>query len=163
MKEEFLNLFDYIINSNDEHKMHVLGNMVKSMMNHIIATNPTAAQDYIDVLQSVKWHNYLTHKEADQIIANMTPKPMWGKGTWEQAMSNLELQMEKEPYYNKCALYVTMSMITSDSGETLSNIMGLSTAQAVTNTEFIKAVYKLALDKLEDKDQMFNIRTYFKL
>lgn len=164
MKERFLKLYDYILNSENNEKMHVLGNMLKSMMDNLINTNPQLAQDYIDMLESVKWHNYLTGKEADSIVASMVPKPLWTKQVWEQTMTSLELDVEDPPYYNKCALFVTMSMICSDSGETIANIMGLQfNSQIAANTDFVKAVYHLALDKLKDKDHMFNIRSYFKL
>ena len=164
MKERFLKLYDYILNSENNEKMHVLGNMLKSMMDHIISTNPQLAQDYIDMLESVKWHNYLTSKEADSIVANMVPKPLWTKQVWEQAINGHDLDAEDPPYYNHCALFVTMSMISSDSGETIAKIMGLQYNQQIaSNTEFIKAIYCLALDKLKDKDHMFNIRSYFKL
>lgn len=40
MKEEFLKLYDYIVNSEDPEKMHVLGQVVKSMMNRFIESYP---------------------------------------------------------------------------------------------------------------------------
>ena len=82
MKEEFLKLYDYIINSEDPEKMHVLGQVVKSVMNRFIESYPQWAREYLDTLQAVKWCNYLTTKEAEQIVANMQPKPLWNRTAW---------------------------------------------------------------------------------
>jgi hypothetical protein len=38
-------------------------------------------------------------------------------------MSIIEEPIEKSPSYNKCALYITMSMIDSDSGSTLKKLV----------------------------------------
>lgn len=162
MKEEFLELYNYIINSKDEGKMHVLGQITKSMMNRFIDSYPQWAREYLDALQSVKWHNYLTQKEAEQIVSNMIPKPAWNHTMWEGMMTNAGFVWNDEPYYNSEALYVTMSMIYSDSSETLMSLMGL-TDQNNSRDVLFKAIYKLALDKLTDKDRMFNVREYFKL
>ena len=63
MKEEFKRIYDYIVNSNDPEKMHVLGNVTKSMMNRFIENYPQWAREYLDILQAVMWHNYITTKE----------------------------------------------------------------------------------------------------
>lgn len=158
MKEEFLKLYDYIVNSEDPNKMHVLGQVVKSMMNRFIESQPQWAREYLDTLQAVKWHNYLTLKEAEQIVSNMVPKPTWSYATWENMMHTLNLPLQDEPYYNSTALYVTMQMICSDDGETLESILNTENRET-----FFKLVYKLALNKLCDKDKMFNVRKYFNL
>lgn len=163
MKEEFLKLYDYIVNSEDPEKMHVLGRVVKSMMNRFIESYPQWAREYLDTLQAVKWRNYLTAKEAEQIVANMQPKPLWNRTAWEGMMTNLGLPMQDEPHYNQEALYVTMQMICSDDAETLMSYLGMQDLNNGNRETLFKLVYKLALNKLCDKDKMFNIREYFKL
>ena len=163
MKEEFLKLYDYIVNSEDPKKMHVLGQVVKSMMYRFIDSYPQWAREYLDTLQAVKWNNYLTQKESEQIVTNMVPKPMWNRTAWESMMTNLGLPMEDEPYYNGEALYVTMQMICSDDAETLMSYLGMQDLNNGNRETLFKLVYKLALNKLCDKDKMFNIREYFKL
>ena len=74
---------------------------------------------------------------------------------WKQAMTEHGFEMQDEPCYNSCALYVTMNMIMSDSGETL--------AKYVDKDNLFKAVHDLAVDKLTDHDGVFNIRSYFGL
>ena len=163
MKEEFLKLYDYIVNSEDPEKMHVLGQVVKSMMNRFIENYPQWAREYLDTLQAVKWCNYVTAKEAEQIVSNMIPKPLWNRTAWEGIMTNLGFPWQDEPYYNSEALYVTMQMICSDDGETLMSSLGMTDLSNGNREKLFKLIYKLALNKLCDKDKMFNIREYFKL
>lgn len=53
-----------------------------------------------------------------------------------------------------------MSMVYSDSSETIAAIIGKPVDEVETET-MLTAVNNLALDKLTDKDGVFNIRTYF--
>jgi hypothetical protein len=77
-------------------------------------------------------------------------------------MSKLELEMSEEPYYNECALYVTMCMISSDSGRTIAGLMNDNGISLDSNVMF-RFIYNLAIDKLKDGDRMFSIRSYFRL
>lgn len=70
-------------------------------------------------------------------------------------MEERGLDMEESPYYNKCALYVTMSMIHSDSIDTVRKYIG--------EGDVFGMVYDLAVDKLVDEDKRFNVRKYFGL
>lgn len=162
MKEEFKELYDYIIHSEDESKMHVLGQVTKSMMCKMIDHFPQQAREYLDMLESVKWHNYVTAKEAEHIVDAMTPEPSWSYSVWNNMMTEHAKPLSDAPYYNEYALYVTMCMISSDSGETICSEL---TSYGVEPTKGIvfNFVYRLATDKLKDKDKMFNIRSYFML
>lgn len=162
MKEEFKELYDMIVGSNDEEKMHVLGQVTKSMMCKFIDNMPQQAREYLDMLQSVKWHNYVTAKEAEHIVSNMKPSPAWTRTAWEGMMTNLGFPKEEEPYYNEHALYVTMCKISSDSGDTIVSEMNANGVNPDRDATF-KFIYKLALDELKDKDKKYNVRSYFKL
>lgn len=162
MKEEFKQLYDIIICSNDEHKMHVLGSVTKDMMQKFIEQNPQQAREYLDMLQSVKWKNYVTAREAEYVVDNMMPKPSFTRQQWDGMMLDENLPKFEEACYNENALYLTMCMISSDSEKTLYNIIG-GNEKAVSRTEVFHAIYKLALDKLKDQDGVFNIRSYFNL
>ena len=156
MKEEFKELYKLIIHSNNEDKMRVLGSVTKDMMCQLIDNNPQQAREYLNMLQSVKWNNYVTVKEAEQIVSNMKPNVKWDWNYWNRMIVDIDGRYEEEPYYNSYALYTTMSMIMSDSGKTLLNL-------GMDERELFKLIYHLALDKLKDEDNMFNIRSYFKL
>lgn len=162
MKEEFKKLYDYIIQSEDEEKMRVLGHVTKDMMYRLIENNPQTAREYMDMLQSVKWCNYLTAKEANTITSEMLPKPAWNRASWDNKMQLMGFPLSEEPHYNDNALYVTMCMITSDSGETLTHFMSDHNLADEKDAMFM-LVYRLALDKLKDKDGFFSIRSYFGL
>lgn len=143
--------------------MHVLNHVIKDMANRFIESYPQWAGEYLDILRSVKWCNYVTAKEAEQIVSNMIPKPLWNRTAWEGMITNLGLLYQDEPHFNKEALYVTMQMICSDDSETLMNSLGMTDLNNGNRETLFKLIYNLALNKLCDKDKMFNIREYFKL
>ena len=153
-KEKFEELYNSIIASRNTKNMQVLGCMTKKIMNTIIDTHPQMAEEMLNVIEAVNWDNYLTEKEAEQIITNMKPQPKWTKQLWKNNMTILDESIEKQPSYNKCALYVTMCMIDSDDGETLKKLVP-------DESEYFKLVYNLAVNKLTDKDGVFDIRHYF--
>lgn len=157
-KEHFLELYNYVINSEDEEKMHVLGNVVKEMMMHIIGSNQTLAQEFIEKLESVKWHNYITDKETEAIASKMKPIPLWSKSVWKTKMEASGMPMCEEPYYNENALYVTMSMLSSDDAETFREMAGIT-----DDAKMFSFIHSLALNRLKDKDKVYDIRNYFKL
>ena len=68
-------------------------------------------------------------------------------------MEKHDFELEREPYYNSCAMFVTMNMIMSDSSDTLKKY--------VDEEGLFEIVHDLALDKLMDRDGRFNIRSYF--
>lgn len=160
MEKEFKELYDYIVCSNEEDKMHVLGKVTKDMMCKFIESYPQQAREYLDMLQSVKWNNYVTAREAEGVIAKMIPKPAWSRSAWNSMMSEMGYPQHEEPYYNDSALYLTMCMISSDSGETIQSLMK-SKGVAMDQEAMFKAIHLFALDKLMDKDGVFNVRTYF--
>ena len=155
MKNEFHALYNMMAGSNKVEYMHTFGNVHKKMMDWMIANKPDIAQEMIDELEAIRWANYLTSKEAEKIVSSMNPKAPWSREQWKQAMEQHGLELEHEPYYNRCALYVTMNMIMSDSSDTIK--------EYVAEEKMFKFVYGLAVDKLTDKDGVFNIRSYFGL
>lgn len=153
-KERFEELYNSIISSRSNKSMKVLGCVTKKVMNSIIESHPQIAEEMLNILESVNWDNYLTEKEADSLIQGMKPEPRWSRQQWKTMMVTIDEPLEKSPYYNKCALYITMCMIDSDSGPTLKKLVE-------TDLDYFKLVYNLAIDKLTDKDKIFNIRHYF--
>ena len=142
-------------NSTEVSYMHTFGKVQRDMMEWMIANKPDLAQEWIDKLASIKWKNYVTPKEAERIVSAMEPKAPWSKDQWKSAMDQYGYALEKEPCYNRCALYVTMNMIMSDSGDTL--------LKYVDKDNLFNVVHDLAVDKLRDKDGVFSVRKYFSL
>ena len=155
LKEKYLSLYDYMASSKNTKYMETFGHVMTSMMEWMIANKPSAAQEWIEKLVSIRWKNYLTPKEAETVVSDMVPKAPWTREQWRSAMERHGFELEHEPCYNKCALWVTMNMIMSDSSETL--------ARYVDGDSLFKVVYDLAVDKLKDKDGKFIVRNYFGL
>lgn len=153
MKKEFYALYNMMANSNKVEFMHTFGSVHKEMFEWFVANKPELAEEWLDKLESIKWKNYLTPKEAEAIVAKMEPKAPWTREQWEQAMEQEGFELEYEPYFNQCALWTTMNMIMSDSVGTLNKY--------VEAPNIFKAVHDLAVDKLTDKDEAFAIRYYF--
>ena len=155
MNERYKELYDYMANSNEQANMETFGEVMSEMMEWMIANKPDAAQAWIDKLDSIRWDNYLTPKEAESIVNKMVPKAPWSRDQWKTVMTTKEYPMSKEPCYNSCALWVTMNMIMSDSSETV--------RKYVKEDDVFSFVHDMAVDKLTDEDGNFDIRDYFQV
>ena len=159
MKKEFIELYDMMAMSHDVRNMETFGNVHKEMMEWMIQNKPELAQEWIEKLDSIKWRNYLTQKEAQKIVDGMVPKAPWSKDVWKNAMNQFGLPMEEEPYYNCYSLWVEMNKIYSDFGEEIASLLGKPLSP--TDNEIISACYKMALKTLKDRDEVYSIRKYF--
>ena len=159
MKQEFLELYDMMANQHDVKYMRVFGNVHKEMMDWFIANKPELAQEWLDKLEAIRWHQYLTPKEAEKIVAGMDPAGPWSRDTWKKAMESFGLPLEDAPYYNSCALWVEMNKIYSDFGAEIASLIGKPLSP--TDKDIISACYRLALKNLRDKDGVYDIRKYF--
>lgn len=131
------------------------------MMNDMAVKHPELAQEYLDKLCAIKWNNYLTKKEASEIVTCMNPPVTWDMQTWINAMTGLGLATEEKPYYNDYALYVAMNQVVSDHGCTIAKILGKEDVKDIDTEHLVKYAHSLALDLLKDKDGVYNIREYF--
>lgn len=158
-QNEFLERYDSIISSGDKEQMECLGAMVKRTMRWLIANEPEIADQAIDMLDgnTGDCKNTLTREEAERLSERMDPKPAWTLKQLDEILGSMKLPTSEAPYYNKWALLTTMLMIQSDSGDTLKRILHAGDKDDRLTT----AIYKLSLDKLKDKDGVFDIRSYF--
>jgi len=161
MKNEFYALYNMMANSHEVAYMRTFGNVHKEMMEWFIQAKPEMAQDWIDKLESIRWRNYLSTKEAQKIVDGMNPKAPWGKDAWKNAMTQFGLPTEEEPYYNCNSLWVEMNKMYSDFGEEIAALLGKPLSP--TDTDIISACYKMALKTLKDRDNHYLIRDYFKV
>lgn len=158
MMNAFKRLYGKMATSNEPRYMQVFGSTMECMMRDMLELRPDIAQEYLDKLEAIEWYNYLSKKEAINIVNSMNPKGGWDVSEWERYVESHDIREEDSPYYNKWALYVAMNMIYSDSSTSIAKIAGKT---EMTEDEMFTAIHLLALDKLKDKDGMFNIRTYF--
>lgn len=155
IKKKFDELYDIMANSNDVKKMHIFGKVQKEMMSWLIQNNPDIAKEMLGKLEAVKWNNYLSASEAEKIVSKMKPDAPWAYDQWSDAMKQHELDTDFEPDFNCYALFVVMSMIHSDSIETIKKYIG--------EGDVFDFIYDLAVDKLTDEDEVFDVRKYFSL
>ena len=159
MKERYDALYDFMAQSRDPKNMKAFGCVMNEMMDYLVANKPDVAEEMIDKLEAIKWHQYLTPKEAEKIVAGMEPKAPWSRDVWQKTMTDFGLPLEEQPYYNRCALWVEMNKMYSDFGEEIAALREVPLSP--TNEEIISACYKMALKTLRDKDGIYNIRKYF--
>lgn len=158
---KFDELYGIMATSTNVKYMHTFGDTMRCMMNDMASKHPEQAQEYIEKLCAIKWKNYLTKKEASEIVSDMNPTVTWDMQTWLNAMANLGLPTEEEPYYNDYALYVAMNQVISDHGCTVAKILGKESVKDIDSDNLVKYGYNLALDLLKDKDGVYDIREYF--
>lgn len=161
LKERYMALYDYMAASRDPKNMKTFGHVMTEMMDAMLAKMPAEAEEMIEKLESIKWHQYLTPKEAEKILANMKPEAPWKREVWKQTMDSLSISTEEAPYYNSCALLVEMNKMYSDFGDEIAGLLGKPLVP--TDKDIISACYKMALKTLKDKDGVYNIRKYFGL
>ena len=153
MREKFDGLYDMMASNKNVAYMRTFGNVHREMMDWMIQNKPDLAEEWLEKLESIKWRNYLTPKEAEKVVSGMQPKAPWTKDQWRQAMEQKGYDLENEPFYNSCALWAVMNMVMSDSSATLEKF--------VAADKLFDAVYSLAIDKLKDKDVVFTVRENF--
>lgn len=160
MMNKFSRLYSKMSASHKPKYMQIFGETMRCMMEDMVDWKPDVAREYLDKLEAIDWCNYLSKKEALAIVNGMEPKGYWDVSEWEKWMESQETSKEDAPHYNKWALYTAMNMVYSDSGSTIAKITG-HTLSDMPKEELFSAIHLLALDKLKDKDGMFDIRSYF--
>ena len=155
MRQKYYELYEYMATSQEPDNMKAFGHVMNEMMEWMMVNKPEAAQNWIEKLESIKWKNYLTQKEADNIVAGMSPKAPWTKEQWKNAMELQDYPMERQPCYNSCALYVEMNKLMSGSSNTISKYLA--------DEIVFSFVHDMAVDALTDADGNYRIRSYFNL
>lgn len=163
MKKEFYELYDMMAMSHDVENMRTFGDVHKEMMEWMISNRPADAQAWIEKLESIKWCNYLTPKEAEKIVDGMIPKAPWSRDVWKNAMAQLGLPLEEEPYYNSCALWVEMNKQYSDHAQTIADNILKKPLSEIPSEQLVKGMHAMAIDVLKDRDKHYCIRKYFNL
>ena len=159
LKDRYTALYDYMSESRDPKNMKIFGSVMTTMMDVMLAKMTAEAEEMIDRLESIKWKQYLTPKEAQKIVDGMDPKAPWSRDQWKAAMESFGLPLEEPPYYNRCALWTEMSKMYSDFGDEIAALLGKPLTP--TDKDIISACYKMALKTLKDKDGVYDIRRYF--
>lgn len=163
MKEKYYELYDYMAQSKDPKNMKTFGHVMNEMMETLITLKPDVAEEMIEKLDSIKWKQYLTPREAEKIVAGMNPKAPWSREVWNNAMDSLGLVKEESPYYNRCALWVEMNKQYSDHAQTIADKILKKPLADIPVEQIVPGINAMALDLLRDKDDKYHIREYFKV
>lgn len=153
LKEKYEELVAKMTTSKNVENMKLFGRVMGDMIEELIKKEPEKAEKFLEQLEAVRWKNYLTQSEAEKILEGMNPEAPWKYDQWKRTMEEYGYSLEEWPYYNKGAIYVTMNMIMSDSGQTI--------PKYISSNVLFKFVHDMAVDSLKDKDEMFGIRKYF--
>ena len=160
LKQEYWELYNIMSTSKNVKYMMCFGKVTTEMIDWFIANKKELAEEWIGKLESIRWDNYLTELEAKTIVSKMQPKSPWSYDIWASTMEKYKLPIEDYYSYNKYALWTAMSMVYSDSIDSIAEILNMKVTD-MTQEQIVHATYKLACDKLMDADHVFNIRKYF--
>ena len=75
-------------------------------------------------------------------------------------MKKLGLEWEREYVFNKYAMWVVMSQVYTDFGQTIAKILGMPLTE-VPAEKLLPVVHEMALDMLCDADKKYEVRKYF--
>lgn len=164
----YLELYEDMATSANPDKMHIFGNTEKWAFKKAVETNPKMAQCWLDKLEAMSWHNYLSKTEAEEIVAKIVNQDgsrgaHWGYETFKQVVTSLGGKMSEEPYYNCYAMWVTANMLYSDHAKSVAEDMGATSPTQIQNEKMALSMYKKSLEKLKDIDRPKFIREYFGL
>ena len=156
--EAYEKLYHELIDSGKTESMQALGKLFLWLMWQTKESNTAIFQEAVEKMKAATWCNYLTEHEAEEIVGafinqNGDTGAHWSLSQVEAAVEGLGGKPECESYYNRYALYVAINMIYSDFATTL--------VQFVDEDKMVEVVYRLAVDKLKDKDRPRFIREYF--
>lgn len=165
--ERYDELYDKMKHSQDVKNMKIFGNAEKYMFHELAGAHPDMAERWLSHLEAVCWMNYLSQGEAMNIgkrIENQdgTKGFHWNHEVFTNAVKSLSGVVENKPYYNSYALCVTANMIYSDHAKSIAEDMGYKSAAEVPNEKMALSCYKKAVECLEDKDEGFKVRDYFR-
>ena len=165
--ERYDELYDKMKHSQDVKNMKIFGKAEKYMFHELAGAHPDMAERWLSHLEAVCWMNYLSQGEAMNIgkrIENQdgTKGFHWNHEVFTNAVKSLGGVVENKPYYNSYALCVTANMIYSDHAKSIAEDMGCKSAAEVPNEKMALSCYKKAVECLEDKDEGFKVRDYFR-
>lgn len=167
-KERFTALYDMMSKSADIDKMRAFGYAAKEMFEKVAKQHPDIAEEWLEKLTPVLYHNYLSEEEAGEIAMSLVNQngsegAHWPREDFARMLNRLGAPMEEEPYYNKCALWVAANMVYSDHANSIAEDMGFNTPGNVPPERMAKSCYKKAVEILKDVDRPHFIRWYFHL
>ena len=108
-----------------------------------------------------QYHNFMTEKEAKKVVDGFVAFDGSRGQKWSMDAISDELRKvggvpEERHHFNKWMLYVVMNSEYADYGGVLQKL-------GVSSQDMPKAVYYMALAKIDDKDRKMSLRQYYGL
>lgn len=166
--ERFEALYEQMRKSADVANMMTFGHAAKAMFEKMSKQHPAIAEEWLEKLSPIRYHNYLTPEEAEKITEALVNQDgsvgaHWSREAFGQMLNRLGAPVEDEPYYNKCALWAAANMVYSDHAESIAEDMGFNAPTNVPAERMAKSCYHKAVEVLKDVDRPHFIRWYFHL
>ena len=158
--EKYEELYKDMASSGNKEKMKAFGEADRWAFRKMNEISPKDAQCWLDKLEAMNWHNYLSKQEAEEVTARLVNQngmkgPHWGYDTFKNAVESVGGAMSEKPYYNCYALWAVANMLYSDHYD--------SARKYVPESEMPKYFYTSAIEKLKDADKPKFVRWYFDL
>lgn len=168
LRERYLELYDDVLKSGSTEKMKAFGDAEKWAFDRMQELSPKTAEQWVEKLESINWHNYLSKIEADEIVAKFINQDNsrgahWSYEVFKGAVESLGGKMYDNPFYNCYALWATANMLYSDHAQSVAEDMGHTSPSQVPNEKMALSMYKKAVEKLKDRDRPRFVRDYFKV
>ena len=153
-------LYRDMATSGNKDKMIAFGEAERWAFNRMHDLSPKDAQCWLDKLEAMHWHNYLSKCEAEEAVSKLVNQngsrgAHWNYDTFKSAVESAGGMMAEKPYYNCYALWATANMLYSDHYE--------SASKYVPESDMSKFFYAQAVEKLKDADKPKFVRWYFAL
>lgn len=158
---KFDELYEKMSRSSDVKDMKLFGKVMREAMEYIAENKSDIAEELTEKLCAMEWSNYLTRREAEEIVKNMVPNARWSEEQMKKGLEEIGLPTEEAPCYNEHALWVAVSMKYSDDAKTIAEKVMGKKVEEVEELEMLKVCHALALDVLKDADGVFDVRHYF--
>ena len=158
--ERYEELYKDMASSGNKEKMKAFGDADRWGFRKMSEMSPKDAQCWLDKLEAMNWHNYLSKQEAEEVTGRLVNQngmkgPHWGYETFKNAVESVGGAMSEKPYYNCYALWAVANMLYSDHYD--------SARKYVPESEMPKYFYTSAIEKLKDADKPNFVRWYFDL
>lgn len=152
--------------SSDVADMKTFGHSAKVMFEKMTIMAPGMAKEWLEMLEPIMWHNYLTLEQAKSLAEKLVNQdeskgPHWSMDTFMGVVQRLGGKVEDAPYYNKNALWLVANAHYSDFAVSTSLDMGYKSVAEVPEEKMALSMYRKAVESLKDVDRHHYIRDYY--
>ena len=158
--KKYEELYEDMATAKDPRKMMAFGEAERWVFHKMADQHPEIAEEWLNMLEAEKWYNYVSKREADEIVSRFVNQdgsrgPHWSYEAFKAAVESLGGKLQSEPFYNCWALWVVANMRYSDNF--------VSASEFVPREKMPKFFYNVAVETLKDADRPRFIREYFHL